>query len=84
MAAGRIAAWWRNARGGAGTPGDVASPSVAIPMIVMLALMAAIGATGLSLYRHYEREMRDDAQELVTAVARQKAQTLEVWLDLGR
>ena len=47
----------------------------------MLALITAIGATGLQLYRHYEHETREIAQNLVTAVARQKAQTLELWLD---
>jgi PAS domain S-box-containing protein len=47
----------------------------------MLVLVAAICATGLLLYRQYEVETREDAQDLVTAVARQKAQTLEIWLN---
>jgi PAS domain S-box-containing protein len=57
------------------------NPSIAIPLLVMLALMAAISVTGVQLYLHYDRETRKDAQDLVTAVAQQKAQTLEIWLD---
>ena len=60
-------------------PGN--TPSLAKPLLVMLALMAAIGATGLQLYRHYEGETRQAAQELVSAVAEQKTQTIEIWLD---
>ncbi len=57
------------------------SPSIAKPLLVMLALMAAISATGLQLYRIDDRETREDAQNLVTAVVRQKAQTLDIWLE---
>src|SRR3990172_1148487 len=60
-------------------PGD--TPSLAKPLLVMLALVAAIAATGVQLYRHYEGETRQAAQELVSAVAEQKTQTIEIWLD---
>ena len=57
------------------------SPPIGKPLLVMLALIAAISTTGLQLYRHYDRETREDAQNLITAVAQQKAQTLDLWLD---
>jgi CHASE3 domain sensor protein len=57
------------------------SLSIAKPLLVMLALMVAISATAVQFYRHYDRETRENAQDLVTAVAQLQAKTVEIWLD---
>lgn len=60
-------------------PGE--HPSIATPLLAMLALIAAISVATLLIFRAYDREHRVHAQDLVTAVAQQKAQALEIWLD---